>query len=135
MDGLLRLLRQAKWRMLSSTRAAYWSESYNMSLLPDSSRESVLLRNARMGNNVLKSKFAQDRVCTVGTGYSGTRRLCPTGAGTSTQYPGKICITFGDKVPLRHFHAALICPWTNAHPYIIFVVRAGREAKSSDLRV
>ena len=57
MDGLLRLLRQAKWRMLSSTRAACWSESYNMSLLPDSSRESVLLRNTRMGNNVLKSKL------------------------------------------------------------------------------
>jgi hypothetical protein len=57
MDGLLRLLRQAKRRMLSR-RGQHASLSYNMSLLPDSSRGSVLLRNTRMGNNVPKEQVA-----------------------------------------------------------------------------
>jgi hypothetical protein len=109
MDGLLRLLRQAKRRMLSR-RGQHASLSYNMSLLPDSSRGSVLLRNTRMGNNVPKEQVAPGQGvhhATIGTGYSGTRRSCPTSAGTSTQYPGKICITFGDRVPVRQFHAVL----------------------------
>jgi hypothetical protein len=57
MNGLLRLLWQAKRRMLSR-RGQHASLSYNMSLLPDSSRGSVLLRGARMGNNVPKEQVA-----------------------------------------------------------------------------
>jgi hypothetical protein len=128
---VIKVTPEAKRRILSSTRAACWSESYNMSLLPDSSRGSVLLRKTRMGNNVPEKQVAQDRVCTVGTQVlDGCARRAPALPLNTPERFASPSAT----VPFRRFSCE-ICPRTNAHPNMIFVIRAGREAKSSNLRV